>query len=316
MPHRAVKIVATVGPASSEPEILEQLIQAGVNVFRFNYAHGTRAGHATVIKQVHDLALKLNKPIGTLADISGPKIRLGKIPGDTVTLTQGMLVSLCSPEVEQIGLPVQLANFAEHVQPGDPIYLSDGTRKLIVTEINDGIVKAIVANGGEVSSFKGINLPFLRKNLPTVGDKDLQDIESALKDGIDWIGLSFVSSPEDLNPIHDLMEKINLRRPVLAKLERRQAMDHLEKIVEAFDGVMVARGDLGIEVEFEKVPVIQDRILRTAHQCGKPAIVATQILTSMVANPRPTRAEVTDIAYAVKSGADALMLSEETAIGA
>jgi pyruvate kinase len=313
--HRAVKIIATVGPASADPSQLAALIAAGVDLFRFNFAHGSRDEKAATIALVHRLADDAGRPVGTLADISGPKIRLGKLPDDTFMLERDAEVVLHSPEADAPGLPVQLRRFDEYVQPGDPIYLADGTRKLIVTACGKGIVRTTVEVGGVVGSFKGINLPQLRKSLPAVGEKDLLDIECALKAGIDWIGLSFVGEPEDLAPVHECMQRLGIRRPVLAKLERRQALERLDEIITAFDGVMVARGDLGIEVEFERVPVIQDKILRTAQKHGKPAIVATQILTSMVANPRPTRAEVSDIAYAVAAGADALMLSEETAIG-
>lgn len=312
---RAIKIIATIGPASAEPSRLVSLMKEGVDLFRFNFAHETREVHAERIALVQKLAADLGLPVGTLADISGPKIRLGKLPGDAANLEVGQSVTLCSPEGDGEGWPVQLPEFNTYVQPGDPIYLADGTRKLTVTATKAGVVQATVEIGGMVGSFKGINLPHLRRPLPTVGTKDLLDAEAALRAGIDWIGLSFVSEPNDLHPIHDLMKRLNLRRPVIAKLERRQALDKLDSIVEAFDGVMVARGDLGIEVEFEKVPLIQERILRTARRFGKPAIVATQILTSMVNSPRPTRAEATDIAYAILGGADALMLSEETAVG-
>jgi pyruvate kinase len=313
--HRAVKIIATLGPASSSATSIAELIQAGVDLFRFNFAHGSREEKSAGIALVHRLATEAGRPVGTLADISGPKIRLGKLPGDSMMLEKGAEVILCSPESGANGLPVQLPHFCEYVQAGDPIYLADGTRKLIATECKDGAVHAKVEVGGAIGNFKGINLPYLRKSLPAVSDKDLLDIECALKAGIDWIGLSFVSEPSDLAPVHQVMKTLDIRRPVLAKLERRQALERLDEIVEAFDGVMVARGDLGIEVEFERVPVIQEQILRTAQSHGKPAIVATQILTSMVSNPRPTRAEVSDIAFSVSSGADALMLSEETAIG-
>jgi pyruvate kinase len=315
MHFRSVKIIATVGPASVQDEKLSELIAAGVNLFRFNFAHGTREGHAERMHAVKDLAKRAGRPVGILADISGPKIRLGKIPNDSANLNEGETITLCGPERGDCGWPVQLPHFDQYVHDGDPIYLADGTRRLTAVSCRDGMVSAVVEVGGQVSSFKGINLPNLRQPLPTVGEKDMADVECALDAGADWIGLSFVGTPEDVQPIRDLMKKKGMRRRVLAKLERRQALERLEDIVVAFDGVMVARGDLGIEVEFEKVPVIQDRILQVARSRGKPVVVATQILTSMIHSPRPTRAEATDIAYAVAGGADALMLSEETAIG-
>ena len=312
---RAVKIIATVGPASVADETLSALITAGVDLFRFNFAHGTREEHAVRMHKVKELSERAGRPVGILADISGPKIRLGTIPGDAAVLVEGTRIALCGPETGGCAWPVQLPQFDQYVQPGDPIYLADGTRRLSVVSCHDGIVETTVEVGGPIVSFKGINLPHLRKPLPAVGEKDLADTECALAAGADWIGLSFVGDPEDAAPIRALMARMGVRRKVLAKLERRQALERIEEIVIAFDGVMVARGDLGIEVEFEKVPVIQDRIVKVARAHGKPVIVATQILTSMIHNPRPTRAEVTDIAYAVVGGADALMLSEETAIG-
>jgi pyruvate kinase len=312
---RAVKIIATVGPAIASEERLSEMIQAGVDLFRFNFAHETRAEHARRIQVVKELAEKAGRAVGILADISGPKIRLGTIPGDSAELVAGERVTLCAPEAKCSGWPVQLAHFDQFVQAGDPVYLADGTRKLTVISSKDGVVQATVEVGGPVSSRKGINLPYLRKPLPVVSERDLLDVECALDAGADWIGLSFVSAPEDVLPIRELMRRKPCLRHVIAKLERRQALERLDEIIDAFDGVMVARGDLGIEVEFEKVPVIQDRILRAARAKGKPAIVATQILTSMIHSPRPTRAEATDIAYAVADGADALMLSDETAVG-
>lgn len=315
MKHRNVKIIATVGPACSKPEQLKTLVEAGVNVFRFNFAHSTREDHAASIAEVKRLAGELGIQVGTLADLSGPKIRLGEISGDTAMLTAGEVVTLRSLDMPGEGLPILVSNFDQYVEPGDPIYIADGSRKLTVTDCSPSIVHAVVDVGGAVSSFKGVNLPNLQKPLPAVVEKDLLDAAAALRAGVDWISLSFVSDPKDQMPILEMMRRMNIRRPIIAKLERRRALDRLEEIVAAFDGVMVARGDLGIEVEFEKVPSIQDRILRSARNEGKPAVVATQILTSMLNSPRPTRAEVTDIAYAVSGGADALMLSEETAIG-
>jgi pyruvate kinase len=289
MNQSAVKIIATVGPAIVGEDRLRQMIAAGVNLFRFNFAHETREEHARRIRLVKELAREAGRAVGTLADISGPKIRLGGIPGDRVVLTAGERVTLCAPEAKESGWPVQLPHFDEYVQIGDPIYLADGTLKLTAVSSGGGVVQATVDVGGPISSRKGINLPYLRKPLPVVGEKDLLDVACALEAGADWIGLSFVSAPEDVLPIRELMKRKNQRRHVIAKLERRQALERLEEIVDAFDGVMVARGDLGIEVEFEKVPVLQDRILRAARARGKPAIVATQILTSMLHSPRWSR---------------------------
>ncbi len=198
MSRRAVKIIATAGPASVAPERLSELIAAGVDLFRFNFAHGTREEHAERIALVKKLAAEARRPVGVLADISGPKIRLGRIPGDTAELRAGEVVVLCTPQKEDCGWPVTLANFDQYVEPGDPIYLADGTRKLIAVEAGGGIVRAHVEVGGPVGSFKGINLPSLRKPLPVVGEKDLLDSECALQAGVDWLGLSFVGSPEDV----------------------------------------------------------------------------------------------------------------------
>lgn len=312
---RATKIIATLGPASRGEAAIEELIKAGVNLFRLNYAHETRELHAEAIALVRRVAKELNTTIGILADIAGPKIRLGELPGGEARLLPGQLISLAYNPSDPDIWPVQLPEFDKYVQPGDPIYMDDGTKRLHAEGVGKGMVRCRVDVGGVVVSRKGINLPNLRQPLPVVGDKDKEDARSAIEAGADWLALSFVGDASDAEVLRDLMKEMGVARPLLAKLERPASIDNLESIIEAFDGVMVARGDLGIEIEFEKVPAVQAKIVQTAIRAAKPAVVATQMLESMVHSPRPTRAEVTDIAYAIEIGADAVMLSEETAVG-
>ncbi len=312
---RATKIIATLGPASRDEKVIASLIEAGVNLFRLNYAHETREQHAETIALVRRVSKKMKATIGILADIAGPKIRLGELPGGQARLLQGQLITISDKPSGPDVWPVQLPEFPKYVEAGDPVYMDDGTKLLTVEAVSKDFVRCRVKVGGVVVSRKGINLPKIRKALPVVGKKDREDAKSALQAGADWLALSFVGDASDADTLRDLMKEIEITRPLLAKLERPAAIENLESIVEAFDGVMVARGDLGIEIEFEKVPAVQARIIRAAAQAAKPAVVATQMLESMVHSPRPTRAEVTDIAYAIEIGADAIMLSEETAVG-
>jgi len=312
---RATKIIATLGPASRSEEGIASLIDAGANLFRLNFAHETRELHAKTISLVKRIAKERGATIGVLADIAGPKIRLGELPDGEAHILPGQFVSLSDKPAEPKVWPVQLLEFAKYVSVGDPIYLDDGTKRLRVEEIDDNIVRCRVEVGGTVVSRKGMNLPNLRRALPVVSNKDIEDARAALEAGADWLALSFVSDARDAEPLRHLMQEMGVERPLLAKLERPAALENLSAILDAFDGVMVARGDLGIEIEFEKVPAVQTEIIRAAIRAAKPVVVATQMLESMVHSPRPTRAEVTDIAYAIEGGADAVMLSEETAIG-
>jgi len=314
-PFRATKIIATLGPASHDEETIAALMQAGVDLFRLNYAHETRILHAETIAVVKRLSKERRMTIGILADIAGPKIRLGELPGGTARLLPGQLISLSDKPSGPEVWPVQLQGFVSYVTPGDSVYLDDGTKRLRVEATAGDVVRCRVEVGGVIVSRKGINLPNLRKPLPVVGEKDIEDARSALEAGADWLALSFVGDAGDGDVLRRLMQEMGVERPLLAKLERPAAIQNLPAIVNAFDGVMIARGDLGIEMDFEKVPAVQKEIIRTAIQMAKPVVVATQMLESMVHSPRPTRAEVTDIAYAIESGTDAVMLSEETAVG-
>lgn len=312
---RATKIIATLGPASRTEEGIASLIDAGVNLFRLNFAHETREHHAETIALIKRISKEHRATIGTLADIAGPKIRLGELPNGEAHILSGQFVSLSDKSTDPKIWPVRLREFAKYVAAGDPIYLDDGTKRLRVEEIDGAVVRCRVEVGGTVVSRKGMNLPTLRHPLPAVGEKDVEDARVALKAGANWLALSFLGSAQDAEPLRRLMQNLGVERPLLAKLERPAALENLSEILDAFDGVMVARGDLGIEIEFEKVPAVQTEIIRAAIRAAKPVVVATQMLESMVHLPRPTRAEVTDIAYAIESGADAVMLSEETAIG-
>jgi pyruvate kinase len=312
---RATKIIATLGPASRSEEGITSLIDAGANLFRLNFAHETRELHAKTISLVKRIAKERGATIGVLADIAGPKIRLGELPDGEAHILPGQFVSLSDRSADPKIWPVQLREFAKYVTVGDPIYLDDGTKRLRVEEVDGAVVRCRVEVGGTVVSRKGMNLPNLRRALPVVSEKDIEDARAAVEAGADWLALSFVSDARDAEPLRHLMREMGVERPLLAKLERPAALENLSAILEAFDGVMVARGDLGMEIDFEKVPAVQTEIIRAAIRAAKPVVVATQMLESMVHSPRPTRAEVTDIAYAIESGADAVMLSEETAVG-
>jgi pyruvate kinase len=312
---RATKIIATLGPASRSPESIAALMDAGANLFRLNFAHESRENHAETIALIKRIAKEHKATIGILADIAGPKIRLGELRDGEARILPGQNVSLSDKSTDPKIWPVQLHDFAKYVAAGDPIYLDDGTKRLRVAEIAGDVVRCRVEVGGTVLSRKGMNLPNLRHPLPLLSEKDIEDARVALKAGADWLGLSFVGKADDVQPLRRLMQEMGVERPLLAKLERPTALENLSAIIEAFDGVMVARGDLGIEIEFERVPAVQTEIIRAAIRAAKPVVVATQMLESMVHSPRPTRAEVTDIAYAIQSGTDAVMLSEETAIG-
>jgi pyruvate kinase len=312
---RATKIIATLGPASRNEKGIASLMDAGANLLRLNFAHETRENHAQTIALIKRVAKERNTNIGILADIAGPKIRLGELPGGEARILPGQSISLSDKSTGPKVWPVRLREFAKYVAVGDPIYLDDGTKRLRVEEIDGAVVRCQVEVGGTVVSRKGMNLPNLRHPLPAVGEKDIEDARAALKAGADWLALSFVGGAHDAQSLRKLMKEMSVERPLLAKLERPAALKNLSEILDAFDGVMVARGDLGIEIDFEKVPAVQTEIIRAAIHAAKPVVVATQMLESMVHSPRPTRAEVTDIAYAIESGADAVMLSEETAVG-
>jgi pyruvate kinase len=314
---RSTKVVATVGPASRNPEMLERLIHAGVDVARLNFAHGTPDLHAETAGWIRDAAERVGREVAILGDIPGPKLRLGPVAGGVVDLDVGSRVVLTPGEREGTAerLSVAWQGLAEIVAEGDVCYLADGTVRLRVDEVSDGEVVALVEVGGSVASRQGINLPNVTVSLPAVSAEDIELIDAGIDMGVDVVALSFVRRREDLDPVREHMAGRGVNLPVIAKIEKPQAAANAEEIVDAADGIMIARGDLGIELPIEEVPLVQKRLLAIAGRRAKPTITATQMLESMVHSSRPTRAEVADVANAIFDGTDAVMLSQETAVG-
>ncbi|SDS09450.1 pyruvate kinase [Friedmanniella luteola] len=314
---RRAKIVCTLGPASSAPERLIELVQAGMDVARLNMSHGEYADHEANLANVRVAAAAVGRPVGVLADLQGPKIRLGRFAsgkevlevGATFTITVDDIagdVTRCSTTFK--GLPGD-------VNPGDRILIDDGRLMLQATSVTATDVVTEVIVGGPVSNNKGINLPGVAVSVPAMSEKDSDDLRWALRHGVDMVALSFVRSAQDVEIVHQIMDEEGRRVPVIAKIEKPQAVENLDEIIDAFDALMVARGDLGVELPLEDVPLVQKRIVTAARRWAKPVIVATQMLESMISAPRPTRAEASDVANAVLDGADAVMLSGETSVG-
>lgn len=314
---RRTKIVATLGPATHNPEILAGLINVGADVLRLNFSHGTREDHARLAEMARAAAKKCGREIGLLGDIPGPKIRLGDIEGDVMHLRNGQDLTLTTDGTRngRDTIPVGWPGLAGAVKPDDVIYLADGSIRLRVRECGGSRVRTRVETGGTIASHQGMNLPGVEAVPAAVGESDLDWVDFAIEHGIDLLAVSFVRRASDLDPVHARLAERGQDVPVIAKIEKREAAEAAEDIIQASGGIMVARGDLGIEVPIESVPQIQKRLLALAGRYSKPSITATQMLASMVRSTRPTRAEATDVANAVYDGTDALMLSEETAIG-
>ncbi len=314
------KIVATIGPASQNAETLEAMIRAGMNVARLNFSHGDHAFHARTIELVRAAAAAVSRPVALLADLQGPKLRVGLMEGEGVHLEEGQVVTLTTEPVtghERI-IPVQFEALPQAVEPGDRILLDDGLIELQVLERDEKTVKARVVVGGLLKSRKGLNLPRTSLNISAITEKDRQDLQFALAHQVDWVALSFVRTAQEVLNLKELIRQtapFGRPVPVIAKIEKQEALLNLDEIVEAADGIMVARGDLAIETSSEEVPLAQKRIIHKCNQAGKPVITATQMLESMIHNPRPTRAEASDVANAIFDGTDAVMLSAETASG-
>jgi pyruvate kinase len=310
--ERRAKIMATLGPASAEEGVLRGLIRAGVDLFRLNLSHGTHDEHRKTLELVRRIATDEGCHLPVVMDLMGPRYRLGRLPGDGRTLSPGEEVSLGTQDSD-VELPVD-SDILEHLQAGERILIDSGLIELRV-EANEGErVRARVINGGPVKTRKGINLP--DTNLPfDISDKDRDDIAFAVAEGADYLAASYVGEAAHIEALREVVVAAGGHIPIVAKLERATALEHLDDITEAADGLMVARGDLGVEVPLHTVPVHQKRIVAAGRRAGKPVIVATQMLESMIEQPRPTRAEATDVANAVFDGADALMLSGETAVG-
>jgi pyruvate kinase len=313
---RSTKIVATIGPASRDPEVLRRMVDAGMDVARLNFAHGSPEQHAETVELIRSAASAAGREVAVLQDVPGPKLRLGPIPGDVAQLSVGSNVTLVAADDGEAGnsrLPVAWPGFAELVEKGQVVYLADGAVRLRVREVAGEEVRCGVEVGGTLASRQGINLPNVTVSLPAVSGEDLALIDAGVAMGVDFLALSFVRRREDLEPVREHLGDRDL--PLIAKIEKPLAASNAEEIIEYADGVMVARGDLGIELPIEQVPLVQKRILHIAGRKLKPSITATQMLESMVQSTRPTRAEVADVANAIFDGTDAVMLSQETAIG-
>jgi pyruvate kinase len=316
-PRRA-KIVATLGPASSSEEVFRELVRAGLDVARLNFSHGTHAQKAELIRMVRKVAREENKPICILADLQGPKIRTGKLKDHKpVMLVAGERLTITPHEIEGTAKKVgtTFTTLAENLEPGSRILLSDGLIELAVERIVGEDVVCIIINGGMLGENKGINLPGIPVKVPSLTEKDEEDLIFAVGQNVDTIAVSFVRTADDVRHVKGRLEALKSDAWIIAKLEKPQAIEHLDSILEVTDGIMVARGDLGVEVPPEKVPAIQKHIIRRAAEYRKPVITATQMLESMIDNPRPTRAEASDVANAIYDGSDAVMLSAESAAG-
>ncbi|WP_182348637.1 pyruvate kinase [Tomitella gaofuii] len=314
---RRAKIVCTLGPATSSPEQLDALVAAGMNVARLNFSHGDHADHEVAFQRVRAAATKAGRPVGILADLQGPKIRLGRFTDGATVWNTGETVRITVEDVEGTHDRVSTTykGLAQDAVAGDRLLVDDGKVALVVTEVDGDDVVCEVVEGGPVSNHKGVSLPGMNVSVPAMSEKDVADCEFALNMGVDFIALSFVRAPSDVDLVREVMDRVGRTVPVIAKLEKPEAIEDLEAIVLAFDAVMVARGDLGVELPMEEVPLVQKRAIQVARENARPVIVATQMLDSMMENARPTRAEASDVANAVLDGADAVMLSGETSVG-
>jgi pyruvate kinase len=316
--NRRAKIVCTLGPATATAPQLTELIDAGMDVARLNFSHGTQAEHSVVYDTVRRIAAERGRAVGVLADLQGPKIRLGRFAEGPVFWADGeqivITTAACAGDHDRVSTTYN--GLASDVRPGDRLLVNDGKIELRVLDVHTDDVRCEVSHGGPVSDNKGISLPGVAVSVPPLSEKDIEDLKFALELGVDMVAMSFVRAPEEVKLAHAVMDEMGKRVPVMVKLEKPEAVSDLPAIVDAFDGLMVARGDLGVEMPLEQVPLVQKRAIILCRQAAKPVIVATHMLDSMVADLRPTRAEVSDVANAVFDGADAVMLSAETSVGA
>ncbi|MGY1916331.1 pyruvate kinase [Blastococcus sp. SYSU DS0973] len=314
---RRAKIVCTLGPATSSAEQITALVESGMDVARLNFSHGSHEDHASAYARVREASDRIGRAVAILADLQGPKIRLGTFADGPVRWETGSQICITVEDVAGTAERVSTTykNLANDVRVGDRLLVDDGNLSLSVVGVEGPDVFCLVVEGGQVSDNKGLSLPGVAVSVPPLSDKDERDLRFALHLGVDFIALSFVRSPTDVALVRDIMHQEDLYVPVIAKLEKPEAVRNLDAIVEAFDGIMVARGDLGVELPLEQVPLVQKRAIQAARERNKPVIVATQMLESMITNSRPTRAEASDVANAVLDGADAVMLSGETSVG-
>ncbi len=314
---RRAKIVCTLGPATSTPERIRELVEAGMDVARLNLSHGGYEDHEKVYRMVREAADATGRSVAIMVDLQGPKIRLGRFADGPVDLAAGQEITITTRDVpgDAEVVSTTYAGLPGDVSPGDPVLIDDGRVKLEVVAVEGTDVRCRAVMAGRLSNNKGINLPGVAVSVPAMSDKDKADLRWALGLTVDVVALSFVRNGADVEEVHAIMDELGVRRPVVAKIEKPQAVDNFEEIVETFDAFMVARGDLGVECPLEDVPFIQKYLVETARRNAKPVIVATQMLESMISAPRPTRAEASDVANAVLDGADAVMLSGETSVG-
>ena len=316
--NRRAKIVCTLGPATSTVPQLVELIDAGMDVARLNFSHSTQAEHSAVYAAVRQIAAERGRAVGVLADLQGPKIRLGRFADGPVFWANGEQIVIttagCAGDHDRVS--TTYGGLASDVRPNDRLLVNDGKIELRVLDVDTEDVHCEVIHGGPVSDNKGISLPGVAVSVPPLSEKDIEDLKFALELGVDMVAMSFVRAPEEVKLAHAVMDEVGNRVPVMAKLEKPEAVSDLPAIVGAFDGLMVARGDLGVEMPLEQVPLVQKRAIDLCRQAAKPVIVATHMLDSMVSDLRPTRAEVSDVANAVFDGSDAVMLSAETSVGA
>lgn len=314
---RCTKIVCTIGPSSASPERLRALVEAGMDVARLNFSHGTHESHAQVIQHIRQISAETDKPIAILQDLCGPKLRLGALPEEGVRLERGQTVCfvLADEGADAQTIPLPHPTVFALVRPGERILIDDGNVEVVTTRRDLNAVHAEVRIGGVLRSRKGVNLPDTRLPVTSVTERDLQDLRFGIEHGVDWVAVSFVRQPEDLQPVRYAIEAAGADIRVIAKIEKREAVENFDQILQYADGIMIARGDLGVEMPIDEVPLIQKEIIARCNRAGKPVITATQMLESMVSAPHPTRAEATDVANSILDGTDAVMLSGETAIG-
>lgn len=311
------KIVCTLGPASEDEPVITSFVQAGMAVARINFSHGDHADHARRISLVRQIARRANRPVAVMADLQGPKLRVGVLPPEGLPLIEGEIVTLVNQpsSSEPDAIPIPHPEVLRDVRPGDRILLDDGLLELQVGKGDEQQVQARVVAGGVLASRKGLSLPHTGLRMPSVTEKDQADAAFALQHEVDYFALSFVRSPDDVERLRAWLTERGANAPIIAKIEKPEALQAIDDILAVSDGLMVARGDLGVETPAEEVPIAQKRIIRACNQAGKPVITATQMLDSMIRNPRPTRAEASDVANAILDGTDAVMLSGETAVG-
>ena len=314
---RRGKIVCTLGPATDTDEMVTALVEAGMDVARLNFSHGDRADHEASYQRVRRASDATGRAVGILADLQGPKIRLGRFADNEAVWSNGETVRITVADCEGSHGRVSTTykRLATDASPGDRLLVDDGKIALVVDHVDGDDVVCTVTEGGPVSNNKGLSMPGMAISVPALSDKDVEDLEFALNLGVDMVALSFVRSPADVELVHRVMDRVGRRVPVIAKLEKPEAVANLEAVIVAFDAVMVARGDLGVELPLEEVPLVQKRAIQIARENAKPVIVATQMLESMIKSSRPTRAEASDVANAVLDGTDAVMLSGETSVG-